>query len=492
MEGLNQKELDNKIEQARQAFKQWGAYPLNKRKLFLKRLKEAIYNDRNTIIRLIMEESGRVKFTAEGAIFEVLNTFGIVKQAQEILGNKLTFSSKNISYKTKKCYLIYQPIGVVAILAPSNNSFLESLQQAIQALIMGNVVILKPSERSPGLSLKIEEIIKEAGFPEGVISVIHGGGDVGRALAEAPGVDKIVAFGTRITGQKILTSAAMTIKPLMLGLGGNEAAIVLEDCLLDRTVEGIVYGAFCNAGQTCSCIRRVIVIKNIAEEFLKKLIARIERLHFGALEEDENDLGIIKLSADVKALQQAITEAGYQGAQVITGKIREESPCRIAPFLITQVTPDMRIMQEEFMAPYLCYYVADTVEEAIAVANNSIYGLTASVWSSDSNKAEKIARLLSAGTIWVNDSQFYHYEFPYGGIKQSGFGKITGREGLLEYVYKKLICVERSPGLGFPWFPYTSKKVYFLDTMLKIKHDPLVSNKMKNFIKLIKIILWNK
>jgi acyl-CoA reductase-like NAD-dependent aldehyde dehydrogenase len=483
-EFTEEKSIEQKIDKARQAFKLWSDMGLALRNRYLKSLKNIIYCQRKEIADILVEESARVRFSAEGLVFEVLNNFFITKQAKEILCRRKKIKLNPLLYRKKKCWLVREPIGVVGIISPANSPFFESFQQIIQAVVMGNTVVVKPSEATLRVSKKIEELVRLSDMPDGVINIIHGGPVQGEVLTQSKDIGKILFYGNRENGRKIAADCAQTIKPSVLGLGGHEAAIVLEDCYLSKTVDGLVYGAFCNAGQTCSCIRRVIALAGIKDILLKKLKRRIEKLNLLSLDNEQNEIGVIKKEKDARTLIEAIKEAESQGAKVVTGGQYDDSTGRLSPVLITNVNAKMRIMQEEFMGPYLCFASVDFCQEAVDLANGTLYGLSGSIWSSNFKKAKTIAREIKTGIIWINDSQFFHHCLPYGGIKQSGYGKVSGKEGLLEYTNEKLVVTEGSSNNSFPWFPYTSKKMKLMRKMLNFKHEPGFMNKMKNFIKL--------
>lgn len=480
----NKNSIKEKIIKAKKTFKFWSNLSLKDREKYLWSLKNVIYQQRKKIADILVKDSGRVRFSAEGLVFEVLNTFFIAKEARKIFNQPKRIKLNPFFYKNKKCYTIYEPVGTIGIISPANSPFFESFQQIIQAVVMGNTVVVKPSEDTLQVVAKIEELVLASDMPEGVINIVYGGPVEGEALTHCKDIDKIVFYGTLASGKKVAADCAKTIKPTVLGLGGHEAAIVLKDCYLSRTVEGLVYGAFCNAGQTCSCIRRVIALEGVAQVLLEKVKERTGKLNLLSLDNENNEIGIVQKRKDAQALIEALKEAESQGAKIVTGGEYDEATGRILPVLITEVTADMRIMQEEFMGPYLCFSSVNLPEEAIELANNTCYGLSGSIWSSNFKKAEEMARKIKAGTIWINDSQFYHYRLPYGGIKQSGYGKTAGWEGLLEYTNKKLIEVEASKSNSFQWFPYSKKKIKLMRKMLECKHEPGLRNKVKNFIKL--------
>jgi acyl-CoA reductase-like NAD-dependent aldehyde dehydrogenase len=482
---MNEQALNKAIERARETLPFWRSLSVANKMRRLKTLKDIIYQRKDEIAGVLVADSARVRFSAEGLVFEVLNNFFIYKEARRLLKKSTRVTLNPIVYSSKNAQVELVPYGVVGIISPANSPFFESFQQIIQAVLMGNTVVVKPSEATPQVSRLIQQLISESKVPVGVINIIHGGADLGEKIVHSPHIDKVILYGKKDTGQRALEYSSQTLKPMVLGLGGNEAAIVLDDCFFERTVNGLVYGAFCNAGQTCSCIRRIIAVGDIGLQLKEKLTERIHALNLKELEAHENEIGIVKKEHDRSELLAAVREAVEQGATVITGGVDSREASRIRPFFLTDVRPEMKIMQEEFMGPYLCLYAVRTVEEAISVANDSCFGLTGSVWTSDFHEGRRIARELHVGTVWINESQFYHYRLPYGGIKQSGFGKTSGTAGLREFVYPKLVSVEKNRKNNFCWFPYEVKKINTLRTMLVLKHDPDIRARIRAFITMV-------
>ena len=478
--------LEELVRRARAAYPAWRSLSVPQRMRHLERLKRLIYARRRDIAAVLVKDSARVQFSAEGLIFEVLNTFGIARHAQQLLQQSTPIGLHPLWYRSKRSRLVIEPLGVVGVISPANSPFFESFQQLIQAVVMGNTVIIKPSERTPHVARLMADLLTAADLPAGVAAILEGGPEQGQALCQAPGVDKIVVYGTRETGQAVMRACAATVKPAVWGLGGNEAAIVLDDCPLEYAAAGIVYGAFCNAGQTCSCTRRVFALPSVATQLEKLLCRQAQTLRLAPLADELNEIGGLKKTGDAQALLAAVKEAQQAGARLLMGGEYDAVSGRLSPIILADVKPSMRIMREEYMGPYLCCMRVESVDQAIALANDSIFGLTASVWTADQRRGQQIAEQLQAGTVWINDTQFYHYELPYGGIKQSGNGKTCGREGLLEYVQRKLICAETGLTPHFHWFPYSEKKLRVMRAMLTVKHDPSALARWRAFWRLMR------
>ena len=477
-------EISTKMNKARKAFKLWSSMRFAKRRNLLFSLKGIIYKERYTVADILMKEGSRVRFSAEGLIFEVLNTFFIVKEAENIVNRKDFIHLNKLFYPGKKCYISYEPIGVIGIISPSTSPFFESFQQIVQAVIMGNTAVVKLPPDFPLLTKKIQAMIASSALPDGVVNIVSGGADLGEYMVSSPDIDKISAFGRRATGEKIIKASASTIKPLLLGLGDSGFAIVLGDNNQEKTADGIIYGAFCNSGQTCSCIRRVIAVNKVADKLLDALVKRVRKIQLNAISDMEEELGTINKKEDVDRFFEALAEAKTLGAKVITGAESNPANNKMVPVIISNVNKDMKIAQNEFMVPYICFMKAKDISQAVEIANSSIYGLSASIWTSDIVKAKEIAAQLKAGIIWINDTQFYHYRFPFGGLKQSGYGKVSGAAALREYVDMKLICIDRNKKSNFHWFPYNKKKISIMRSMLSLKHSPNKLGKIKYFLNL--------
>jgi aldehyde dehydrogenase (NAD+) len=326
------------------------------------------------------------------------------------------------------------PLGVVGQVIPWNFPLLMLAWKLAPALAMGNTVVLKPAETTSITCLKFAEILQEAGLPPGVVNFVTGAGDIGAAVVTHPTPAKIAFTGSTEVGKIILRALAGTEKKLTLELGGKAANIVFDDAPLDQAVEGIVNGIFFNQGQVCCAGSRLLVHEPVADAVVAKLRNRLRVLRVGDPLDKNTDVGAI-VSRD-----QLETVRGYIDAGVKEGAKMWQPPCRLPakgfympPTLFTGVTQSHRIAREEIFGPVLAIITFRTVDEAIEKANNTEYGLSAGVWTDKGSRILKMSTELKAGVVWANTFNKFDPSSPFGGYKESGFGREGGRQGLLDY-----------------------------------------------------------
>jgi aldehyde dehydrogenase (NAD+) len=329
----------------------------------------------------------------------------------------------------------HRPRGVCAQIVPWNFPLLMAAWKLAPALATGNTVVLKPAETTPLTALLLAEILEEAEVPPGVVNVVTGDGSTGAALVRAEGIDKVAFTGSTAVGKDIQAALAGRDVALTLELGGKSANIVFEDAALDQAVEGIVNGIFFNQGHVCCAGSRLLVQESVAEEVVRRLWHRMQRLRVGDPLDKNTDVGAIN-SAEQLARIEALVEAGVgEGASRRT--VECELPDRgswFAPTLLLDVAPAMRVAAEEIFGPVLSVMTFRTTAEAIELANDSEYGLAAGIWTDKGGKAFEVARALRAGTVWQNTYNVFDPTAAFGGYKESGFGREGGPSGLLPYV----------------------------------------------------------
>lgn len=326
-------------------------------------------------------------------------------------------------------------LGVAAQVIPWNFPLLMLAWKIAPALAAGNTVVLKPAETTPLTALLFAEIVQQAGLPAGVVNILTGAGDTGRALVEHPGVDKIAFTGSTAVGRQIARSAAGTGKKVTLELGGKAANIVFDDAPLDQAVEGIVNGIFFNQGHVCCAGSRLLVQENVHDEVLDRLKARLGTLRLGDPLDKNTDIGAINSREQLDRIRELSDVGEAEGAE------RWTAPCSIpaegfwfAPTIFDGVSPSSRIAREEIFGPVLSVLTFRTPAEAIAKANNTPYGLSAGIWSDKGSKILAVADRLRAGVIWANTFNRFDPASPFGGYKESGYGREGGRHGLAAYL----------------------------------------------------------
>ncbi|MBW7884715.1 MAG: aldehyde dehydrogenase family protein [Caldilineaceae bacterium] len=341
-----------------------------------------------------------------------------------------------------------EPIGVCGQIIPWNFPFLMAIWKIAPALAAGNTVVLKPATFTPLSALKLVDIIHESGLlPPGVLNLVTGPGQVvGPELCTNPMVDKVAFTGSTEVGREIMIQAASTIKKVTLELGGKSPNLILDDADLDIAVDGSLWATFMHNGQACESGTRLFVPSSIYDEFMERLLDRARRLRVGLSSDGATDLGPVISAGQLKTIESYIELGIQEGATpALLGKRPDDPELQngffITPTIFTDVDNSMRIAQEEIFGPVLCVIKYDSEEEAIRMANDTIYGLAAGVWSRDAERAVSVAKRIQAGTIWINDFHLINAEAPFGGYKQSGIGRELGTWGLKEYLEVKHIHI---------------------------------------------------
>ncbi len=348
--------------------------------------------------------------------------------------------------------VVREPIGVVAAIVPWNIPLLTTVWKIGPALAAGNSVVLKPDEHAPLLPLELAREFDAAGLPPGVLNVVTGDGEpVGAHLSGHPGVRKVAFTGSTAVGKSILRQSADSVKRVTLELGGKGANIILDDADIDMAVDGALFACMANNGEACEAGTRLLIPAARRDEIVEKLVARASTLRLGDPLEPATHIGPIISAHQRDRILDYFRIAADEGATVAIGGTAPSGPqfdkgYWIEPTIFVDVTRDMRIAREEVFGPVLVVLAYDTVDDAVAVANDTNYGLSAGVWGSE-ERALGVARRLDAGMVWVNNWHVIHPAYPFGGYKESGLGREGGPHALDEYVEEKFISVDRSGGI---------------------------------------------
>ena len=449
-------EIRSAVVRAKAAQPRWQATPVSQRIVVLRCFQELLRVRRDDVARLICREAG--KPAAEALATEVLVVLDAVEFCIRNLHRFLRdrpVPHANLAMKTKRGKLVQEPYGVIGIIAPWNYPFSTPALETIQALAAGNAVVLKPSEFTPLVAKELERMFHTAGLDPALLQVVIGEGAVGAALLESP-IDKLIFTGSVATGKRVGETAARRLLPVVLELGSKDPMLVLDDANLDVASSGAVWFAFMNAGQTCVSLERCYVHRTIYEPFLQKCQERIAKLRVGNGIGSDVEIGPMIHERQLKIVETQVNDAVRRGARLLAGgkRLTELGPNFYTPTLLADVTNDMLIMQEETFGPVLPVAAFDSDEDAIRLANDSEFGLAASVWTRDRRRGEAVAEKLKAGAVMVNDmiSCFGIAEAPHGGFKQSGIGRAHGEMGFQEMVQTKYIDVDLMPGVRKPWW----------------------------------------
>ena len=456
------------VARARAAQPAWAATPFAARAAIMRRAAELLRAQQDHYLGVCMRDTGRSRFeTLMMELFPALDSLTYyAKNAERILTDRRPGLHL---LRTKKLLITYRPLGVVGIITPWNGPFILGLNPTVQALMAGNAVVLKPSEVTPFAGALVGELLAAAGLPEGLLQVLHGDGTTGAALVEA-GVDKISFTGSVATGRKVGEACGRNLIPCTLELGGKDAMIVCADADVERAAGGAVFGGFFNAGQFCCGTERVYVARAIADDFIARVVAKASALRQGT--EGEYDVGPMIWPRQLETIERHMVDALARGARVLCGGKRNTAVGELfyEPTVLVDVTHDMLIMQEETFGPILPIVVVDDDEQAIRLANDSIYGLSGTVWSKDEARAVAIARRLDTGSVCINESSITYgaCEAPFGGRKHSGVGQVNGEVGLKGYCHAQPIVIDRfGPKEEQVWYPYTAAKEKTLQKVIR-------------------------
>jgi succinate-semialdehyde dehydrogenase/glutarate-semialdehyde dehydrogenase len=377
---------------------------------------------------------------------------------------------------------------VVLAITPWNYPFGISLSGVATALAAGNTVVLKPAPATTLVGLGIAEIFREAGVPDGAVNVVAVDDTLAAGLVEDPRVDKIVFTGSPATGRRVMVSAAKNLTPVVLELGGKDPAVVCRDADLLRAARGIVWGAFVNAGQTCASVERVYVEAEVAEAFLGRVVERTRLLRMGDPAAGDVEVGALTLERQRKIVEEHVADAVAKGARILTGGERGAGPGFFyPPTVIAGVDHTMRVMREETFGPVLPVMAVASLDEAIRLANDSDYGLTASGWTRDPATARRLERELQAGVVTINDCVYTFGEpsAPWGGFKKSGLGRAHGLAGLREMVQMKYVSRDEGSAPMLWWFPYGEELRVLMPAAARALHARSLWTRLGNAVQLL-------
>ncbi|MDQ6915562.1 MAG: aldehyde dehydrogenase family protein [Actinomycetota bacterium] len=437
----------------------WAQLPLADRGRYLRRAAQTILDEIDDIRDLIVREQGKTR--VEAYLMELLPTVDalhwIADAGPEVLADE-PIPTPQPFFRQKRSTFAYEPLEVVGVIAPWNYPWTIPLGEVAMALMAGNGVVLKPAEQTPLIGQRIADVFQRAGLPEGLMRAIHGEGDVGAALV-ASSVAKVFFTGSVEVGRAVGEACARQLKGSVLELGGKDPMLVLPDAHLPNAVGGALWGGFANAGQTCSGIERVYAIREVADRFVANVVAGARRLTVGDPLRWETQVGPMISREQFEIVRELVDDAVAAGATLECGgpaKVDGLGGWFYAPAVLTGVTHDMRIMREEVFGPVLPIVTVESEGEAIALANDSRFGLGASVWTRDRRRGERIARELQAGMVWINDHMYSHgaCQCSWGGVKESGLGRAHSKFGFYECVNVKLVVWEPSRVRAFWWHPY--------------------------------------
>ncbi|MFC4558367.1 betaine-aldehyde dehydrogenase [Virgibacillus kekensis] len=451
----NEEDTRAAIQAARVAFDEgsWSTLPSSERGELVSRIGTLIRRDLQELAELETLDTGKTVEESRADMADIANVFlyfgGLAdKDGGEVISSPIPNSESKV---------VREPVGVCGQITPWNYPLLQAAWKIAPALAAGNTIVMKPSEITPLTTVKVFELIEEVGIPKGVANLVLGSGaSAGAELSTSNDVDLISFTGGIETGKTIMQAASHNMKKIALELGGKNPNIVFADADFETAVDQALNAVFFHAGQVCSAGSRLLIEESIHDEFVEALIERTKHIKLGN-GFDENTQSGPMISAEHRAKVENYVEIGKkEGAKLVVGGKRPDDPelqngFFYLPTIFTNCTSDMRIVQEEVFGPVLTVETFKTKEEAVKLANDTIYGLAGAVWTQDLSKAEFVAARLRMGTVWINDFHPYFAQAPWGGYKQSGIGRELGREGMDEYTEVKHIYRNKQPA-PVNWF----------------------------------------
>jgi len=441
-------DVDRAVDAARRAFEDrsgpWRKLSASERGRLLWKLAELVENNLDELAELETLDNGKPIFESRYVdmpmVIDVLRYYAGL--ATKIHGE--TVNTLEIAFT----YTLREPVGVVGLIVPWNFPLLLASWKVGPALACGNTLVLKPAEQTPLTALKFGELVVEAGFPAGVVNILTGGPDTGKAMVAHPGIDKIAFTGSTAVGKEIMRGAADTLKRVTLELGGKSPNIVCSDADLDSAVKGAINGIFYGKGEVCNAGSRLFLESKLKDEFTEKLVARASKMRPADPLDPKTRLGAIVSQEQMNTVLGFIEAGKQDGAKLVAGgsrvSVNGDKGFFIEPTIFGDVKNDMKIAREEIFGPVLSVLTFDDIDEVIEQANNNPYGLAAAVWTRDVKKAHTVSRRLKAGTVWINTYGLMDAALPFGGYKSSGFGRELGAHAIEHYTEMKTVWLNMS------------------------------------------------
>jgi len=460
-------EVKEMVQNARQAQRHWATLPVKKRTVYFYNVLHYLVKNADELAKTIAEDTGKTRTdalateifpSAMAVSYYCRKASKYLKDRRPLMGNPFLINKRSTIRRA--------PYGVVGIITPWNYPFWLPFPEVLTGLLAGNAVLLKTASNTQMVGLALKKAFEAAELPEGLFNYVNlPGSEAGSAFLDA-GIDKLFFTGSTSVGKTLMAMAAKTLTPLSLELGGNDPMIVCADANIERAASGAVWTAFSNAGQSCGAIERVYVQESVYEPFLQLVKEKTEKLRVGYDEDFNVDVGGMATEQQLKTVKRQFNEALKKGARILAQSPLPDKPQWRNLFpatVLVDVNHDMQVMKEETFGPLMGIMKFNTIEEALQLANDTNYGLSASVWSRDRKKAARIARQIQAGAVTINDHLISHVlpEAPWGGFKDSGFGRTHGREAFEEMTQPQAIVDDWLGHLdaNLWYYPY-SRAVY--------------------------------
>jgi succinate-semialdehyde dehydrogenase/glutarate-semialdehyde dehydrogenase/succinyl-CoA reductase len=421
------------VRKAKRAFPEWKN-DYEKRRSYIYNLVEHLKKNKTELAKVATREMGKALKESIGEVEKCAWALEFYADHGDSF-----LSDEVLNTDARKSFLTFEPLGVIGSIMPWNFPYWQALRFAAPCLMAGNVIVMKPSRVTMQSGIEIEKAFADAGIPEGVFSTVVGSVDSANHLIDSE-VNAVTFTGSTNAGAKVGERAAMNLKKCVLELGGSDPFIVLDDAIIEKAADGAAKGRFINCGQSCVASKRFFVGKNIAEDFIEQFIKKASQLKVGDPMSIDTDIGPLSSKDGLETISGIVEDAKAKGAEVLLGgEEMDGNGYFYKPTILTNITPDMRIAKEETFGPVAPITIVENESEAIKMANDSEFGLGASIWTKDLAKADKMSRRIESGIVSVNNVVISDPRIPFGGIKHSGFGRELSRYGMLEFVNLKSV-----------------------------------------------------
>jgi acyl-CoA reductase-like NAD-dependent aldehyde dehydrogenase len=431
---ISKEQVNDIVKQSRNVFLEWKK-DIDKRADFLYAFAKELRKNKENLAKTATQEMGK-------AIKEARSEVEKCAWAIEYFADhgKIFATGEVVNTDARKSIITFQPLGVIGSIMPWNFPYWQGLRFAAPSLMVGNTIVLKPASATMQCGIEIEKTFDKAGVPQGVFQTLVGDSSIAETLVDSDGISAVTFTGSVPVGAKVAQRATSKLKKTVLELGGSDPFVVCEDADIEKASTGAVKGRFINCGQSCIASKRFIVVKSIADEFTEKFVQKTEKLKVGDPLSDDTDIGPVVNAKSLENMEGIVNRTIKEGAELLTGGERIKNKGYFySPTILKNVLPHMEIAQEEVFGPVAPIITANDEKEAITIANDSKFGLGASIWTQDLDKAETLSSWIESGIVTVNSVVVSDPRVPFGGIKKSGFGRELSRYGMLEFVNIKSV-----------------------------------------------------
>jgi acyl-CoA reductase-like NAD-dependent aldehyde dehydrogenase len=431
---ITEEQLDKSVRQARQAFLEWKNN-IDRRAEFLYAFAKELRKNKEHLAKTATQEMGKAIKESRSEVEKCAWTIEYFADHGKIFS-----TGEVVNTDARKSTITFQPLGVIGSIMPWNFPYWQGLRFAAPSLMAGNVIVLKPASATLQCGIEIEKTFDNAGVPEGVFQTAVGDSRIAETLIDSNGINAVTFTGSVPVGAKVAQKATSHLKKTVLELGGSDPFIVCEDADIEKASTGAVKGRFINCGQSCIASKRFIVVKVVADEFTEKFVQKTEKLKVGDPLSDDTDIGPVVNAKSLENMEEIVSRTIKSGAELLTGGERANNKGYFfSPTIFKNVQTEMEIAQEEVFGPIAPIITAEDEKEAMRIANDSKFGLGASIWTQDLEKAERLSEKVESGIVTVNSMVVSDPRVPFGGIKSSGFGRELSRYGMLEFVNIKSV-----------------------------------------------------